>query len=439
MSGIAVFGLGYVGTVSAACFAELGHTVIGVDVSTVKVDLINRGESPIVEELISELTAEMVQTGRLRATTDVTDAVRQSDISLLCVGTPTSSGGGPDMTFVRRVSEQIGDALRDREGYHLVVLRSTVLPGTLDDVVIPALAKHSGKKPGEDFGVCFHPEFLREGSSVKDFRDPPKIVIGAHDTRSADTLAALYTGFSAPLFKTSVRAAELLKYADNAFHALKVAFGNEIGTLCKELGIDSHELMRIFCQDTKLNISPAYLMPGFAYGGSCLPKDLRALNHLARMVHVDLPVLSVVHRSNELHLARTVDLITRLEKRRIGMLGLSFKRGTDDLRESPLVELAERLLGKGYVVKIYDENVLLSRIRGGNKVYLEQKLPHISELLSESLEPVIAESDVIVVGASNPAFAAALKAGASDKIVVDLVRIFPNGVANFAAYHGVCW
>ncbi|MDZ4858472.1 MAG: UDP-glucose/GDP-mannose dehydrogenase family protein [Candidatus Hydrogenedentes bacterium] len=439
MSRISVLGLGYVGTVSAACFAELGHEVIGVDVSPLKVEMINRGQSPIVEELISELIADTVSSGRLRADGDVAEAIKNSDVSLICVGTPSSNGGGPDMMYVRRVAEEIGDALRDHSGYHVVVLRSTVLPGTLDDIVIPALAAHSGKTPGKDFGVCFHPEFLREGTSVKDFRDPPKIVIGSHDTKAADTLASYYEGFPAPLFKTAVRTAELLKYADNAFHALKVSFGNEIGTLCKELGIDSHELMHIFCQDTKLNISPAYLMPGFAYGGSCLPKDLRALNHLARTCHVELPVLNVVHRSNEQHLLRTVDMITRLEKRRIGMLGLSFKRGTDDLRESPLVELAERLLGKGYSVKIYDENVLLSRIRGGNKIYLDQKLPHLSEVLSDQMEAVISESDVIVVGASNPAFAHALTAAASEKIVVDLVRLFPNGVPRFAGYHGVCW
>lgn len=439
MSRISVFGLGYVGTVCAACFAERGHMVTGVDVSPSKVETINRGQSPIVEELISDLVRDMVASGKLRATTGIEDAIANSDLSLVCVGTPSSNGGRPDDACVRQVSREIGGALARKEAYHLVVLRSTVLPGTLDEVVIPALEECSGKKMGELIGACFHPEFLREGSSVKDFRDPPKIVIGANDTKAGDALAALYDGFTAPLFKTSVRTAELLKYADNAFHALKVSFGNEIGTLCKALGIDSHELMRIFCKDTKLNISAAYLMPGFAYGGSCLPKDLRALNHLARSCHVELPVLSSVHRSNDLHLARAVELVTGFEKRRVGLLGLSFKDGTDDLRESPMVELAERLLGKGLSIRVYDNNVMLSRLQGGNKAFLEQRLPHISNLLSEDVDTVVNDSDVIVVGAANPAFKPPLMKAGRSKIVVDLVRLFANGTPVPFEYHGLCW
>jgi GDP-mannose 6-dehydrogenase len=439
MGRISVFGLGYVGAVSGACLAELGHTVIGVDVDPFKVETINKGESPIVEELIAELTKDMVAAGRFRGTTNVEVAVLATEMSLICVGTPSTEAGGLDTTYVQRVSEQIGAAIAKKSTYHLVIVRSTVLPGTVHDVVAPALIKHSSKEIGVDFGVCFHPEFLREGTSVKDFREPPKIVIGADDARSADKLAELYKGFTAPIFKTSIRAAEMVKYADNCFHALKVVFGNEVGTLCKGLDIDSHEVMRIFCHDTKLNISPSYLMPGFAYGGSCLPKDLRALNHLARTKHVDLPVMGNIGRSNELHIARALDLITGLGKREIGMLGLSFKRGTDDLRESPLVELAERLLGKGCRLRIFDENVILSRLRGGNKAYIEQKLPHISELMVDSIDKAIDAGQVIIIGAVNPAFLKALEAHGHDKILVDLVRLVKHDPPPCAAYHGVCW
>lgn len=436
---ISVFGLGYVGAVSGACFAEMGHRVVGVDIDEFKVNTINGGGSPIVEDLIGELTAEMVGAGRLRATMDVEEAVMETDLSMVCVGTPSTASGGLDSGYVRRVAEQIGSALKAKEGYHLVVIRSTVLPGTVEEVVGPALESHSGRQVGADLGLCFHPEFLREGSSVADFRDPPKIVIGAQDDRAAGMLAALYEGFNAPLFTTSTRAAEMVKYADNAFHALKVVFGNEIGALCKAMGMDSHEVMRIFCEDRKLNISPAYLMPGFAYGGSCLPKDLRALLSMARAQDLDLPLLSNVHRSNEAHVLRTLERIQDLGKRNVAMLGLSFKAGTDDLRESPLVELAERLVGKGYRVRIFDENVSVSRLRGGNKAYIEEKLPHISELLVDDLEGVVACSDVVVIGAASARVRETLKSRSAGKYVLDLVRLFEHGMLSEAHYEGVCW
>jgi len=436
---ISVFGLGYVGTVSGACLAEMGHEVVGVDVDSFKVDTVNAGQSPIVEELINELIQDMVSQGRLRATTSVDEAIAATDLSIICVGTPSDKSGALDTTYVKRVSEQIGQALAAKPSYHLIVLRSTVLPGTVDGVVQPALESHSSRKAGADFGLCFHPEFLREGSSVKDFREPPKIVIGANDQRAADTLSSLYKDFSAPLFVTSLRAAEMVKYADNCFHALKVVFGNEIGLLCKHLDIDSHDVMSIFCQDKKLNISPAYLMPGFAYGGSCLPKDLRALLQLARSQNVELPVLSNVQRSNANHLNHVLELIQDIGKRTIVMLGLSFKPGTDDLRESPLVELVERLTGKGYQIQIYDESVSLARLRGGNKAYIEQKLPHLSQLLVEDMGRAIDDNDVVVVGAANPRFAEALAARGRDKVVVDLVRLYGAERPDVAAYHGVCW
>lgn len=436
---ISVFGLGYVGAVSAACLAEMGHDVVGVDVDPHKVETLERGQSPIVEELIGDLIAEMRATGRLRATTDAAEAVRTTDLSMICVGTPSVDGGGLDTRYVRRVAEEIGAALRDKDAYHLVVLRSTVLPGTVEGVVIPALETASGKTAGDGFGICFHPEFLREGSSVRDFREPPKIVIGARDQRAADELAALYAGFDAPLFITSIGASEMLKYADNAFHALKVVFGNEIGALCKRLGIDSHEVMTIFCADRKLNISPAYLMPGFAYGGSCLPKDLRALTGLARSANVALPVLENVARSNEIHLQRVLDMILGFGRRNVSVLGLSFKPGTDDLRESPLVELVERLLGKGCRIRVFDENVSLARIFGGNRAYIEQRLPHISELLSHDLAEVIDGGEVVVVGAPDKRFVPALLERASGKTVVDLVRLFKERPAELTDYHGPCW
>lgn len=436
---VSVLGLGYVGAVSGACLAELGHEIVGVDVDTFKVETINKGHAPIVEELIGELTESMVAAGRFRATTDVAAAIAETEISIICVGTPSASTGELDTTYVRRVCEEIGTELKKKDGYHLVVIRSTVLPGTVERIVAPALETASGKRVGEDFGLCFHPEFLREGSSVKDFREPPKIVIGAGDERSADTLAVLYEGFTAPLFKTSIAAAEMVKYADNSFHALKVVFGNEIGAIAKSLGIDSHEVMRIFCDDRKLNISPYYLMPGFAYGGSCLPKDLRALLHLARAGNVKVPMLGSLAESNEAHIARVVERVLESGKRSIAMLGLSFKSGTDDLRESPLVELVERLLGKGCRIRIWDDNVALARLRGGNKAYIESRLPHISKLLTDDLAGMIDEAELVIVGAADPRFASALAEGADDRQVIDLVRLFKEGPPPVECYDGVCW
>jgi len=436
---ISVFGLGYVGAVSGACLAELGHEVIGVDVDDFKVNTINDGNSPIVEEIIAELTSEMVSAGRLRATTDAHEAVHASELSIVCVGTPSDDSGALELDYVRRVSEEIGTAIADKDAHHTIAIRSTVLPGTVDDIVKPALESKSGKRCGEGFDVCFHPEFLREGTSVRDFRAPPKIVIGADTPEAGKAVAALYDGFEAPLFHTAIRAAETVKYADNAFHALKVTFSNEIGTICKALDIDSHEVMRIFCEDKKLNISPAYLTPGFAYGGSCLPKDLRALTHAARSLNLDLPVLFNVQRSNDLHVERIVNVIQSMGQKTVGMLGLSFKSGTDDLRESPLVELVERLMGKGYPVSIYDENVLVSRLRGGNKAYIEQRLPHISQLMVENVNDLIEQSELLIVGAAQPSFAEALHQRANGKMVIDLVGLLKNDRTDTPNYHGICW
>lgn len=438
---ISVFGLGYVGTVSAACLAEMGHEVWGVDVDPHKVECITRGESPIVEELIGELVRDMAASGRLHATTDVAAAVAATDLSLVCVGTPSTLGGGLDATYVLRVAGQIGEALRQRSTPHTVVVRSTVLPGTVEGQVRPTLEEAAGRAIDEQLGLCFHPEFLREGSSVRDFREPPKIVIGASGQRAAQAVASLYEGFTAPLFVTPISVAEMVKYADNAFHALKVVFGNEIGTICKALGIDSHAVMEIFCQDRRLNISPAYLMPGFAYGGSCLPKDLRALLHMARTHHIELPMLGSLAPSNDQHLLRALELVMAQGRREVGVLGLSFKPGTDDLRESPLVELVERLLGKGCHLRIHDANVSLARLRGRNKAYIEQKLPHLSELLVPTAADAVTPAEVVIVGARSAEYRQLLEEHAASKVVVDLVRLYPKGepMPPFAAYHGLCW
>ena len=436
---ISVFGMGYVGAVSGACLAEMGHEVIGVDVDTFKVQAINEGRAPIIEEKIAELTQQVVSSGQFRATTDTREAIANTELSLICVGTPSRADGGLETAYVERVSHQIGQALRDKDSYHLVVVRSTVLPGTVETLVLPILEKESGRSAPNDFDVCFHPEFLREGSSVKDFHHPPKIVAGVQDEKASEILRSIYAHFEQPVIVTSIRAAEMVKYADNCFHALKVIFGNEIGTLCKTLGIDSHEVMNIFIQDRKLNISPAYLMPGFAYGGSCLPKDLAALTYMARAHHIELPMLSSLSRSNELHIQRVATMISQLEGKTVGMLGLSFKPGTDDLRGSPYVELAERLLGKGYEIKIHDNNVSLSRLHGGNKAYIEQKLPHISSLLHDSLDEVIATSDILIVGSPSADYRSRLENLEQGKAVIDMVRLFDNLEQAPPGYQGICW
>ncbi|MDF5755022.1 nucleotide sugar dehydrogenase [Spongiactinospora sp. TRM90649] len=423
---ISVFGLGYVGSVSAACLAARGHQVIGIDVNPDKVALIASGKAPVVEERIGELTAEMVESGALRATTDVAAAIAESEVSLVCVGTPSAPNGSLSTDHLERVAEQIGVALGARgpqEPRHTVVFRSTMLPGTCEDLLIPILAKASQRTPGVDFGVAVNPEFLREGTSVRDFYEPPKTVIGQFDELSGDTVAALYEDLPGEVFRVPLSVAEMTKYADNSFHALKIGFANELGAVCRALGLDSHQVMEIFLADRKLNVSPAYLRPGFAFGGSCLPKDLRGLVYAARRADVAVPILSHVLSSNEEHLRRAFDLITLPGKRRIGLFGLSFKPGTDDLRESPLVELAERLLGKGYDLRIYDANVTLSRLMGANRAYIEGRLPHLGELLTNSADDVLAHAEVCVVGCKDPDVLRVLGDAGPDRTIVDLIRL----------------
>lgn len=436
---VAVFGLGYVGTVSAAALASLGHEVVGVDTNPTKVARIDRGESPVLETGIDELIASARRGGLLRASADGERAVAESDLSLICVGTPSRGNGSLSTEAVERVSATIGRGLRHASSRHTVVLRSTSRPGTAEEVVGALVAHESGLAPGDGFGLVMNPEFLREGSSLADFFDPPKTVIGEFDERSGTPVAELYADIPAPLHRVPLRVAEMVKYADNAFHAVKIGFANEIGALCRALGLDSHEVMDVFLSDTKLNISAAYLRPGFAFGGSCLPKDLRALVHSARHADLELPLLGSVLPSNERHLERTLDAVVASGRRKVGIVGLAFKPGTDDLRESPLVELAERLLGKGFELSIYDPVVSLSNLVGANREYIEARLPHLSKLLVQTLDELLERADVYVVGARVPGVERLLRER-HGRLLIDLVRV--EGAAELRGregYAGVAW
>jgi GDP-mannose 6-dehydrogenase len=436
---VSVFGLGYVGSVSAASFAADGHSVVGVDVNPDKVASLNDGRSPIVEKGLDELIRDNTANGRLRATTSTTEAVAATDLSLICVGTPSRRNGSLDLTYLERVCEQIGEALKEKERYHVVVVRSTVLPGTTHGVVIPALERTSGKKYGSGFGVAVNPEFLREGTAIKDFRQPPMTLIGHNYSSDAQPTEGLYSNVKAPIITTSIRTAEMIKYASNTWHALKVCFANEVGNLCKRLDIDSHEVMDIFCRDEKLNLSSYYMKPGFAFGGSCLPKDVRAMQYRAKEVDLDMPVIQSILGSNELQIRHAIDMVIETGRKRIGLLGFSFKAGTDDLRESPIVILAEALLGKGYSLCIYDRNVSIARLVGANKEYINKQIPHLSSLLSDSIDELLEKSEVIVVGNGSPEFAEALRRTRPDQVVIDLFRLDIDAAEIPAQYSGICW
>ena len=435
---ISVLGLGYVGAVSAGCLAQEGHEVIGVDAEPAKVALINAGRSPIIEKDIGDMIHRQVAEGRLSATEDVAVAVRESDLLLVCVGTPSRHNGDIELKFVRRVCEQIGAALRHHEGAPVVVIRSTMLPGTMRETVIPLLEASSGRRAGVEFGVCINPEFLREGTAVQDYFNPPKTVIGELNRASGDLLASLYSRMPGPLIRTDIDTAEMVKYADNAWHALKVGFANEIGNLCKGLKVDSHRVMDIFCQDTKLNLSRYYLKPGFAFGGSCLPKDLRALLYKAKSLDVALPILASILPSNEQQIQRGVRAVVEKGSRKVGILGFAFKAGTDDLRESPVVELTERLIGKGYDLRVYDENVRLASIHGANRDYILNHIPHISRLMVPSVEEVLDHADTIVIGNAAPQFRDIQRRLADGQTVIDFVRITDSRSVS-GVYEGICW
>jgi GDP-mannose 6-dehydrogenase len=438
MARVSVFGLGYVGAVSVACLADAGHEVVGVDVNPLKTDAIGSGRSPIVEVGLEDLLRAGVESGRIRATNDTAEAIRQSDVSLVCVGTPSQANGSLDLGYVQRVCEEIGREIAEKDGFHVVVARSTMLPGSTEGVVVPALEAASGKRRGRDFAVCFNPEFLREGTSIADFHDPPFTVIGSDDERATEAVQALYAGVEAPILTVPIKVAEMVKYACNAFHGLKVCFANEIGNICKQQGIDSHAVMDVFCRDQKLNLSPYYLKPGFAFGGSCLPKDLRALLYHGRQLDTRTPALESILPSNERQIDIAYQMVRRTGCRRIGVLGFSFKAGTDDLRESPMVALIEMLIGKGYELTVYDRNVSLANLTGANRAFIEQEIPHISRLMRGSIAEVLEASELLVIGNKGADFKEALEGLRPDQIVLDLVRI-GEAPPDHPNYGGICW
>ncbi|MGH7432462.1 MAG: nucleotide sugar dehydrogenase [Candidatus Methylomirabilales bacterium] len=419
---VSVFGLGYVGCVTGACLAKAGHEVLGMDVSAEKAAMVNAGVSPVVEPGLAPLLAALVEKGWFRATTSCEEAVGNSDLSLICVGTPGRANGQLEVDAVARVGNQIGSALRGRRGAYTVVLRSTVLPGTTERVLVPALLTGARRDLGSSLSVAVNPEFMREGSSLRDFAVPPFTLVGCEDPSTVSVLRELYAGVEAPFVPTSVRTAEMVKYVANAFHALKVSFANEIGDACAALGADAQEVMRVFLMDRKLNISEAYLRPGFAFGGSCLPKDLRALLYAARAADVSLPLLSAILPSNEGQIRRGVQAVLETRMRRVGVVGLSFKPGTDDLRESPMVSLVETLIGKGCEVRILDRNVSIARLLGANRRYIEEEIPHIASLMCDSVEALLEHAEVLVIGNGGEEAAAVLSAVDPHHVVVDLTR-----------------
>ncbi len=437
---ISVFGLGYVGTVTAACLAHKGNSVIGVDLSAGKVEAMEAGRSPIVEPRVTELVEECHNACRLHATSNSEEAVLKTEISFLCVGTPSLRNGKLDLGHIEPVCREIGAALKKKNTFHLVVLRSTVLPGTAETIVVPALEKASGKKIGKDFGVCVNPEFMREGTAVADFLEPAMTIIGAADPSHSAMLRELYAWAPGHMFETSFRSAEMTKYVCNAWHAVKVSFANEVGTLAKQLGVDAESVVEIFTADTKLNISPSYLKPGFAFGGSCLPKDVRALNYRAKELDLKLPLFESILPSNDEHLERAVEMILETGKKKIAMLGLSFKAATDDLRESPQVQLVKRLLGEGRQIQIWDDNVSLGRLIGSNRQYIEDVIPHIGSLLSANLEEVVKDAEVVVIGTRGVDREALRRGLKPDQIVIDLVNLEKKRrLGGVGTYEGICW
>ena len=436
---ISVFGLGYVGAVSLACLARDGHSMVGVDIDHSKLELLRRGQAPIVETGIQELTRAVMQSNSVRVTDSVRDAILATELSFVCVGTPASANGNQDLTAITRIGEQIGAVLTEKDSRHVIVIRSTVKPGTIEEVIQPALERASGLKAGRDFSLCFQPEFLREGTSINDYDHPPLTIVGTDDPYAVSLLKAVFGHLPCEFVHTSVCPAEMVKYACNAFHAVKVTFANEIGRISQSLGVDPHEVMRLVCMDRQLNISPAYLKPGFAFGGSCLPKDLKALLYAAKTRDIELPMLANVLPSNVAHIEHAIDAVLSSGKRSVGMVGLSFKSGTDDLRESPFVIMAERFIGKGLTLCIYDPQVNIARLIGANRRFIEESIPHIASLMTSDLETLIKEADVLVVAMKSPEVLAALQAHSRpDQLLLD-IALLPNRDAFQAQYLGMCW
>jgi GDP-mannose 6-dehydrogenase len=436
---ISVFGLGYVGCVTSACLADNGHEVIGVDINEYKVRAISEGRSPIIEKGLDELISKAVKRGSLRATSDYGQGVNGTDLSMVCVGTPSGEGGQIKLEFVRRVTEKIGAVLQGKQGRHTVVFRSTMLPGTMESEVIPRLVMASGKELGVDVGICYNPEFLREGTAVGDFLDPSITLFAATDKKSEEDIRRVYGFMNSPYVSTSMKCAEMVKYVNNAFHALKVCFTNEVGTLCKTQGIDSREVMRIFCMDDRLNISTTYLDPGFAFGGSCLPKDLKALNGKLKEAHIAAPVIGSILLSNDVHIQHAIKLIEGAGSKKVGILGMSFKAETDDLRGSPVVKIVEALVGKGYKVGVYDGNLDLDRIMGTNRAFLEEEVPYLSSILRPDMRTLVDESQVLVVANKNKEFREVIRLMRPDQALVDLVGIVKDQSQIEGRYIGICW
>ena len=436
---ISIFGLGYVGAVSLACLSRDGHEVTGVDIDTSKLELISSGKSPVIEEGMLELMSEVAASGRVAVTADAGEAIESTELSFVCVGTPSLPNGDQDLTALERLSKQMGEALSKKDGGHIVVIRSTVQPGTVEDVVIPLLEEHSGKKADEDFHVCFQPEFLREGSSIRDYDNPPMTVVGARHSAPLEQLRSVFGHLACEFIDTDIRTAETLKYACNTFHALKITFANEIARICQAMGSDSLQVMQLLCEDKQLNISKAYLRPGFAFGGSCLPKDLRALLYLGKTHDVETPMFSGVLPSNRIHVEHALQMILERGDREVGVVGLSFKSGTDDLRESPLVDLVERLIGKGINLRIYDPEVRVSRLIGANKQYIENVIPHIGSLMCDSVETAVDGAGTVIVGLSGDDIVSSLvEHCGSEQFIVDLVGL--SELKDLGAeYAGACW
>ncbi len=431
---ISIFGLGYVGCVGMGCLAQSGHTLIGVDVAPEKVERINNGQATIVEKDIDDIIAKAHASKTIRATHDYKDAVHNTDISFLCVGTPSTDKGHLNLDYIYQTAKEIGEALAEKQSFHIVVIRSTVLPGT-NNAISTIIEEVSKKKRNVDFAVVSNPEFLREGTAVADYMNPPLTVLGSACPQAIEIMKELYKNTNAPIEVVAIEVAEIIKYVNNSYHALKVVFGNEVGSICKEMGIDSHEVMRIFCMDKQLNISPYYFKPGFAYGGSCLPKDLKALNTLAHDLYIDTPVLNAIEDSNHKHLQKAIRLIEQTNKRKIGIMGLSFKAGTDDMRNSPIVNVIEVLSGKGLEVRIYDKNVALSRLIGKNKSVISEKLPHLNNMLQDSLSDVVEWAEVLIISNKENEFKTIPHN--ANQLVLDLVRIAE--LENHPQYVGLCW
>ncbi|HEY7640278.1 MAG TPA: nucleotide sugar dehydrogenase [Steroidobacteraceae bacterium] len=436
---ISIFGLGYVGAVSLACLARDGHEMTGVDIDATKLEMLQRGQAPIVETGIQELTRNVVRSGRVTVTASVRDAILATDVSFVCVGTPARANGSQDLDAITRIAQQIGAVLPEKRTRHVIVVRSTVKPGTVEEVIQPALEAASGLRAGSDFSLCFQPEFLREGTSIHDYDHPPLSVVGASDAEGVAALRGIFGHLPCEFVETSIRTAEMLKYACNVFHALKVTFANEMGRICQAASVDPHEVMQLLCKDRQLNISPAYLRPGFAFGGSCLPKDLKALLYLAKSADVAVPMLANIMPSNAAHIEHAIEQVLASGRRRIGMLGLSFKTGTDDLRESPLVIMAERFIGKGLQLSIYDPHVNVARLIGANRRFIEESIPHIASVMTGDVEQLVREADVLVVATRTPEVLAALHAHTRPEQLLLDVAVLPDREAQQARYRGVCW